>query len=66
LRPCEKQSRRQAGRNESGTKVPHSEKVAARVNVTVVWFFTAFYAAAKIIEYYRTRCGNITVNARLF
>ena len=50
----------------SGTKVPHSEKVAAQANVTVVWFFTAFYAAVGIIKRYRNCSENITVNAGLF
>jgi hypothetical protein len=59
--PC-----RRAGRTESGTKVPHSEKGAIRAAVTVVWFFMAFYAPASVIERYRNPSGSITVNARLF
>jgi hypothetical protein len=61
-----KQRRRQAGGHESGTKVPHSEKAAARADVTVVWLFTAFYAAASAIKRYRNRSESITVHSRLF
>ena len=63
---CVTRPRQRTGRRESGTKVPHFEKVVTWPTVLVVWFFTAFYAATSVIERYRNRSESITVNARLF